>query len=159
MSTPQPSTKSTPEPEIISPQASAATSTPGPPVKSGPAETGTPAAPPGPENGATSAREYGLYAVIAGLVALAALDGAAIAVFHSNMNSAVGVIGALSSPIVAMVSAYFGIKVGAQSSSANTAASEQARNRSQNQTMALLGQMTPEQAGPVLKKLGIPVPD
>jgi hypothetical protein len=114
---------------------------------------------PGPGNGTVSAREYGLYAVIAGLVVLAALDAAALAAFHSNINTAVGVIAAISSPIVAMVSAYFGIKVGAQSGSAHTALSEQARKRSETEAMAFLGQLTPEQAKPVLKKLGIPVPD
>lgn len=114
---------------------------------------------PGPGNGTASGREYGLYAVVAGLVVLAALDAAALAVFHGNINSAVGVIGALSSPIVAMVSAYFGIKVGAQSGSAHAATSEQASRRSETQAMAFLGQLTPEQAKPVLEKLGIPVPD
>jgi hypothetical protein len=114
---------------------------------------------PAPGNGTASVREYGLYAMIAGLVVLAALDAAALGVFHSNINSAVGVIGALSSPIVAMVSAYFGIKVGAQSGSARAATSEQSSRTSANQAMAFLGQLTPEQAKPVLEKLGILPPD
>jgi hypothetical protein len=90
---------------------------------------------------------------------LGALDGAALAVFHSSISNAVGVIGALSSPIVAMVSAYFGIKVGAQSGAASSKAAETVRKNSENETKALLAQMTPGQARPVLRKLGIPVPD
>jgi hypothetical protein len=58
-----------------------------------------------------------------------------------------------------MVSAYFGIKVGTQSGTASTAAAEEARKRSDAETKALLGQMAPEDAKPVLQKLGIPVAD
>jgi len=104
-------------------------------------------------------REYGLYAVIAGLVVLAALDAAALAVFHSNVNGAVGVIGALSSPIVAMISAYFGVKVGTQSGAASSKAAEAARSKAENEAKALLAQMAPEQARPLLRNLGIPTAD
>ena len=122
------------------------------------------AAPAAPASQTSSVREYGLWAVIAGLVVLAGLDAVVLAIFHSNINSAVGLIGTISTPIVAMVSAYFGIKVGAQTSAVHAAASEQARKKSSeqarkkssDQALAFLGQLTPEQARPVLQKLGIP---
>lgn len=101
--------------------------------------------------------DHGLYAVLACLLVLAVLDGAALAIFHDNMSNAVAVIGAISSPIVAMVSAYFGIKVGARAGSAAAAAAGEARQQAENEAKSLLGHMTPEQAKPLMEKLGIPV--
>ena len=69
-------------------------------------------------------REYGLYAVAAGLLVLVGFDGAALAVLSHNINGAVAVIGAISAPVVAMVSAYFGIKASGRSGSASAAAAE-----------------------------------
>jgi hypothetical protein len=83
-----------------------------------------------------------------------------------NINGAVAVIGAISAPVVAMVSAYFGIKVGARSGSASAAAADKARQqadhaRQQAETAvtSLLGHMAPDRAIPVMWKLGIPVAD
>jgi hypothetical protein len=111
-------------------------------------------------------REYGLYAVAAGLLVLVGLDGAALAVLSHNINGAVAVIGAISAPVVAMVSAYFGIKAGGRSGSASAAAAERARQeadhaRQQAETAvtSLLGHMAPDRAIPVMRKLGIPVVD
>lgn len=111
-------------------------------------------------------REYGLYAVVAGLLVLVGLDIAALVVLSHNINGAVAVIGAISAPVVAMVSAYFGIKAGGRSGSASAAAAERARqeadhSRQQAETVAasLLGHMAPDQAIPVMRKLGIPVVD
>lgn len=110
--------------------------------------------------------EYGLYAVAAGLLVLVGLDAAALAVLSNNVNGAVAVIGAVSAPVVAMVSAYFGIKVGGRSGSASAAAADKARQqadhaRQQAETAvtSLLGHMAPDQAIPVMRKLGIPVVD
>jgi hypothetical protein len=115
---------------------------------------------------AVNEREYGLYAIVAGLLVLVGLDGAALAVLSHNVNGAVAVIGAVSAPVVAMVSAYFGIKVGGRSGSASAAAADRARQgadhaRQQAETAvtSLLGHMTPDQAIPVMRKLGIPVVD
>jgi hypothetical protein len=111
-------------------------------------------------------REYGLYAIAASLLVLAGLDSAALAVLSHNVNGAVAVIGAISAPVVAMVSAYFGIKVGARSGSANAAAADKARQeadlaRRQAETAvtSLLGHMAPDRAIPVMRKLGLPVVD
>ena len=111
-------------------------------------------------------REYGLYAVVAGLLVLVGLDIAALVVLSHNINGAVAVIGAISAPVVAMVSAYFGIKAGGRSGSASAAAAERARqeadhSRQQAETAAasLLGHMSPDDAIPVMRKLGIPVVD
>src|SRR5215472_12537607 len=71
--------------------------------------------------------EYGFIAIVAGMVVLAGLDTAALAVLSHNVNGAVAVIGAISSPVVALVSAYFGIKVGAKSGSATAEAANEAR--------------------------------
>jgi hypothetical protein len=101
--------------------------------------------------------EYALYAVLACLLVLAALDATAIAVFGRDISNAVAVIGAISSPIVAMVSAYFGVKVGARAGSASAAAASKARQQAENEAKSLLGHMTPEQAKPLMRQLGIPV--
>jgi hypothetical protein len=105
-----------------------------------------------------SPRANPLVAVVVGLVTLTILDIVAIIVFRGSTDTAVAVTGAVNSPIVAIVSAYFGIKVGAETGGAGRDAAEQARNAAQTQTMALLGQMTPEQATPILHSLSIPVP-
>jgi hypothetical protein len=102
-------------------------------------------------------REYGLWAIVAGLLVLAGLDSAALAILGHNVNGAVAVIGAISAPIVAMVSAYFGIKVGARSGSARAAAADKARQQAETQVKSLLGHMAPDRAIPVMRKLGIPV--
>jgi hypothetical protein len=101
--------------------------------------------------------EHGLYAVLACLLVLGTLDGAALAIFRDNMSNAVAVIGAISSPIVAMVSAYFGIKVGARAGSAAAAAAGEARQQAENEAKSLLGHMSPEEAKPLMQRLGIPV--
>jgi hypothetical protein len=104
-------------------------------------------------------REYGLYAIVAGLLVLAGLDSAALAVLSHNVNGAVAVIGAISAPVGAMVSAYFGIKVGARSGSASAAAADKARREAETEVKTLLGHMAPDRAMPVMRKLGIPVVD
>jgi hypothetical protein len=101
--------------------------------------------------------EYGLYAMLAGLLILAGLDSAALAAFSGNINGAVAVIGTISAPVVAMVSAYFGMKVGAQSGSASAAAAGKARQQAETEVKSLLGHMAPDQAVPVMRTLGIPV--
>lgn len=115
-----------------------------------------------PPSGATAViaandREYGLYAILAGLLILASLDGAALAAFSGNIDGVVAVIGAISAPVVAMVSAYFGMKVGAQSGSASAAAAGKARLQAETEVKSLLGHMAPDQAVPVMRTLGIPV--
>lgn len=101
--------------------------------------------------------EYALYAMLAGLLILAGLDSAALAAFSGNISGAVAVIGAISAPVVAMVSAYFGMKVGAQSGSASAAAAGKARQQAETEVKSLLGHMAPDQAVPVMRTLGIPV--
>lgn len=101
--------------------------------------------------------EYGLYAVLACLVVLAALDGMAVLIFNHNISDAVAVLGAISSPIVAMVSAYFGVKVGARTATSDAAAAADARLQAERATQSLLGHMTPEEAKPLMRQLGIPV--
>jgi hypothetical protein len=101
--------------------------------------------------------EYGLYAVLACLVVLAALDGTAVLVFSHHISDAVAVMGAISSPIVAMVSAYFGVKVGARTGTSEAAAAADARLQAERATQSLLGHMTPEEAKPLMRQLGIPV--
>jgi hypothetical protein len=108
---------------------------------------------------ADNEREYGLYAIVASLLVLAGLDSAAVAVLSHNVNGAVAVIGAISAPVVAMVSAYFGIKVGARSGSASAAAADKARREAETEVKSLLGHMAPDRAIPVMRKLGIPVAD
>jgi hypothetical protein len=103
--------------------------------------------------------EYGLIAVVAGLVMLASLDIAALALLSHNVNGAVAVIGAISSPVVAIVSAYFGIKVGAKSGSASADAANKARTKAETESKSLLGHMAPEEAKPVMRELGIPLAD
>jgi hypothetical protein len=92
--------------------------------------------------------EYGLYAVLACLVVL---------IFNHNISDAVAVLGAISSPIVAMVSAYFGVKVGARTATSDAAAAADARLQAERATQSLLGHMTPEEAKPLMRQLGIPV--
>lgn len=111
-------------------------------------------------------REYGLYAILVGLLVLVGLDSAALAVLHHNVNGAVAMIGAISAPVVAMVSAYFGMKAGARSGSASAASAhraqqeaEHARQQAQTAVTSLLGHMAPDQAIPVMRTLGIPVVD
>jgi hypothetical protein len=101
--------------------------------------------------------EYGLYAILACLVVLAALDGTAVLVFSHHISDAVAVMGAISSPIVAMVSAYFGVKVGARTATSDAAAAADARLHAERATQSLLGHMTPEEAKPLMRQLGIPV--
>lgn len=104
---------------------------------------------------AANEREYGLYAIVAGMVAIAGLDAAALAVFSHNVNGAVAVIGAISAPVVAMVSAYFGVKLGARSGASHAAAADKARQKAETEVKSLLGHMAPEQAIPVMRALGI----
>jgi len=111
-------------------------------------------------------REYGLYAIAAGLLVLVGLDSAALAVLSHNVNGAVAVMGAISAPVVAMVSAYFGMKVGARSGSVSAALAhkarqeaDQARQKAETAVTSLLGHMVPDQAIPVMRTLGIPVVD
>jgi hypothetical protein len=99
----------------------------------------------------------GLYAVWAGLAALVLLNGAALWAFHNDGGNAVAAVGAISSPIVAMVSAYFGIKVGTQTGAASAAAADQARTQADNQVKSMLGQLDPAKAAPIMRSLGIPV--
>ena len=103
--------------------------------------------------------EYGLWAIVAGLAMLTCLDIAALVVFRHNVNGAVAVIGAISAPVVAVVSAYFGIKVGTKSGSASAAAANKARAQAETEAKSLLGHMAPNEAKPVMRKLGIPVAD
>jgi len=104
-------------------------------------------------------REYGLYAIVVGLVMLAGLDIAALVLLRHNVNGAVAVIGAISSPVVAMVSAYFGIKIGAKSGAASAAAADKARTQAETEAKSLLGHMAPDEAKPVMRELRIPVAD
>lgn len=104
-------------------------------------------------------REYGLYAIVAGLLVLAGLDSAALAALSHNVNGAVAVIGAISAPVVAVVSAYFGMKVGVRSGSARASAADKARREAETEVKSLLGHMTPDRAIPVMRKLGVPVVD
>ena len=101
--------------------------------------------------------EYGLYAVLACVLVLAALDGMAVLIFSHNVSNAVALIGAMSSPIVGMVSAYFGVKLGVRTGTADAAAATEARRRAEIETKSLLGHMPPEQAKPLMQQLGIPV--
>jgi hypothetical protein len=110
---------------------------------------------PPPAAGSTKFRPHGLYAVYGGLISLVILNSFAIWAFHKDVTNAVAAIGAISSPIVAMVSAYFGIKVGSQTGNANAAASNEARTTADNQVKTLLGKLTPEQAAPIMQELGI----
>jgi hypothetical protein len=103
--------------------------------------------------------DHGLYAVLACLLVLGTLDGAALVMFSGNMGNAVAVIGAISSPIVAMVSAYFGIKVGVRTGTAVAAAASEARRKAENEAKSMLGHMSPDQAKPLMRRLGIPVAD
>ena len=105
------------------------------------------------------APEYGLYAILAGMLLLGGLDSAALAVLGGNISGAVAVIGAISTPVVAMVSAYFGMKAGAQSGSDTAAAAGKARQQAETEVKSLLGHMAPDQAVPVMRTLGIPVAD
>jgi len=100
-------------------------------------------------------RPHGLYAVYAGLAALTFLNAIAIWAFHKDVSNAVAAIGAISSPIVAMVSAYFGIKVGSQTGAANAATANDARTQADNQVKALLGRLAPADALPMMESLGI----
>ncbi len=100
------------------------------------------------------------------MLVLVGLDSAALAVLSHNVNGAVAVMGAISAPVVAMVSAYFGIKVGARSGSASAAAAHRARQEADNARQqaetavtSLLGHMAPDRAIPIMRKLGIPVVD
>ena len=122
---------------------------------------GQPAAgkPAGDSAPASNEPEYALYAIVAGLVMLTCLDIAALVVFRHNVNGAVAVIGAISAPVVAVVSAYFGIKVGTKSGSASAAAANKARAQAETEAKSLLGHMAPNEAKPVMRKLGIPVAD
>jgi hypothetical protein len=97
---------------------------------------------------------------------LLGLDIAVLVLLSHNVNGAVAVIGAISSPVVAMVSAYFGVKAGAKSGSASAAAADKARqqaetaaSKAQTATQSLLGHMAPAEAKPVMRELGIPVAD
>jgi hypothetical protein len=101
--------------------------------------------------------EYGLYAVLACLLVLAALDGMAVLIFSRKISDAVAVLGAISSPIVAMVSAYFGVKVGARTGTSDAMAAADARRQAELAAKSLLGHMTPEEAKPLMRELGIPV--
>jgi hypothetical protein len=92
------------------------------------AGTGTNIAAKPARSGLTSPRATPLVAVVVGLVALVILDIVAIIVFRGSTNNAVAVIGAVDSPIVAIASAYFGIKVGAETGGSGRDAAEQARN-------------------------------
>ena len=101
--------------------------------------------------------EYGLYAVLACLLVIAALDGMTVLIFSHHIRDAVAVLGAISSPIVAMVSAYFGVKVGVRSAKSDVAAAAHARRQAELTAQSLLGHMTPEEAKPLMRQLGIPV--
>lgn len=108
---------------------------------------------------AATEREYGLYAMVAGLLVLVGLDSAALAVLSPNVNGAVAVIGTISAPVVAMVSAYFGVKIGAKSGSASAAAAHKARQEAETAVRSLLLHTTPDQVRPVMRTLGLPVTD
>lgn len=115
--------------------------------------------PPGGDPPTGEEREYGFWAIVVGLVMLTCLDIAALLAFKHNVQGAVAVMGAISAPVVAVVSAYFGMKVGTKSGSASAAAANKARDKAETEAKTLLGHMAPSEAKPVMKKLGIPVAD
>jgi len=100
----------------------------------------------------------GLYAVIAGLTALVALDLAAIFAFRSDGSTAAAVISAVSAPIAALIGAYFGLRTGSDAGSAGRDSAERSRDAAERTSLALAALMDPDEARDVLAALGVPVP-
>jgi hypothetical protein len=103
--------------------------------------------------------EYGLIAVISGLVVLAILDIVAIIAFHSDgADRVVGLIGAISTPIGAIVAAYFGIKAGTQAGETGRADAERARRQASRQAVAFAAALDPVR-GPEIVRRFVPILD
>jgi uncharacterized small protein (DUF1192 family) len=103
--------------------------------------------------------EYGLIAVISGLVVLAVLDIVAIVAFHGDgAERVVGLIGAISTPIGAIVAAYFGIKAGTQAGETGRADAERARRQASRQAIAFAAALDPVR-GPDTVRRFVPILD
>lgn len=116
------------------------------------------AGPPGSERALQA-----LVAVLLGILAMSALDIVAMWLFQSNSQTVVAVIGAIDSPIAALVAAFFGIKVGADAGGRGLQVAENARIAAQQhsetvqkQNLALAAMLPPDTDSQVLQSLGIP---
>lgn len=98
-----------------------------------------------------------MWVVITGLLVLGLLSWLALALLWQNPDKLPGIIGAIASPIVAIVSAYLGIKVGNEQGLVGTAAAIQSRDRAERNVTAILADLPPEQATKYAEILGVPV--
>ncbi|MGW7530479.1 hypothetical protein [Streptomyces sp. NPDC054783] len=98
-----------------------------------------------------------MWVVIAGLVVLGLLSWLALALLWRNPDKLPGIIGALAAPIVAIVSAYLGIKVGNEQGLVGTTAAIRSREQAEKNVTAILADLPPDQAAKYSRMLGVPV--
>jgi hypothetical protein len=70
----------------------------------------------------------------------------ALALLWKNADKLPSVIGSIASPIVAIVSAYLGLRIGNEQGLAGTTAANESRERAEKHVTAILADLPPGQA-------------
>jgi hypothetical protein len=99
---------------------------------------------------------HSIWVVLAAFVVLGALCCVSLALLWHNPDQLPGIIGAIASPIVAIVSAYLGLKIGNEQGLAGNLAANASRERAEKDVKAILADLPPEQAGRYVHLLGGP---
>ncbi|KUM98747.1 hypothetical protein AQI95_41065 [Streptomyces yokosukanensis] len=94
--------------------------------------------------------------VLAGLVVLGLLSWLALALMWKNADKLPSVIGSITSPIVAIVSAYLGLRIGNEQGLAGTTAANESRERAEKNVTAILADLPPGQAAKYTRMMGAP---
>ncbi|MFE6690629.1 hypothetical protein ACFVFQ_29690 [Streptomyces sp. NPDC057743] len=93
---------------------------------------------------------------LAGLLVLGLLSALALVLLSKSPDKLPGIIGAIATPIVAIISAYLGIKIGNEQGLANTTAANHSRERAEKNVTAILADLPPEQAAKYTQMIGAP---
>ncbi|MFI0900014.1 hypothetical protein [Streptomyces sp. NPDC020983] len=121
-----------------------------------PTPTPTPAPTPSPDSPPCNGvqRGHSVWVVLAAFAVLGALCSVSLALLRHNPDQLPGVIGAIASPVVAIVSAYLGLKIGNEQGLAGNLAANASRERAEKDVKAILADLPPEQAGRYVHMLG-----
>ncbi|MEU8695033.1 hypothetical protein [Streptomyces sp. NPDC048665] len=101
-------------------------------------------------------RSNTVWVVLAGLLVLGLLSWLALALLWKNADKLPSVIGSIASPIVAIVSAYLGLRIGNEQGLAGTTAANESRERAEKNVTAILADLPPEQAAKYTQMIGAP---
>ncbi|MBL1096997.1 hypothetical protein [Streptomyces coffeae] len=108
----------------------------------------------GKPNGDRARTWAGLWSVIVGLAVLGILVFFAMLWLRDDQVELAGIIGAIASPIVAVVSAYLGLKIGTEPA----ATAQATREETNKHLMAILADLPPDQATRYIQMLNLPSP-